>query len=953
MPRKLLILAATIVCAHLAEAMILGVSPTGTLVANLLEISASVLAAAMSFGASRRARGMAKPFWALVGCGMAGWGVANLGWMYYELVLHTKPAPGSAVQFLFSLHALFFATVLFLDQDEDSPRFKPEFFLDFTQIAIVFFFVFLGLYYVPSAQVQQHSYATRKIWMEFSEETILIVLACFQFARARAPHIRKLYLGFALYYAFFAASSAVAEFHQTLLRTPTGTFFDLCWTLPFLWGAFWAASWQPPPVSQPAQRLGKKPFSGVLLTNAIFVLAPLVVLVQVAQFPSEWGILRFSLLGVSILCFAMRVGIGGYREARATETVRRQALAMDSAADGISILDEKGEHIYVNVAFARMMGHESPEAMLGLNWREIYDPRDVDLLERQVRDALGEKGKWSGQIYLRRRDRTVIPVEMAISSLPNGVTACIGHDISARKEAEAARAEAESKYRTLVEQVAAISYIAELGMDGAWLYVSPQIETITGYSQAEWLADSSRWTRHIPQEDYAVIEAAEAASIRGERYQAEYRIVRKDGAVIWVSDTAVVVPGSTGQRLMEGIIVDITERKLLENQLQQSRRMEAVGRLAGGIAHDFNNLLTIIKGYAELALQRTGVQQDLRADITQIENAAERASTLIRQLLAFSRRQVLQPKIIDLNAIVQGLDKLLGRLMGEHIDMVTRCGTKVGNVKADPAQIEQVIMNLVVNARDAMPKGGRLTVETANVELDSAYARDHVSVKPGAYVMLAVSDTGTGMSPETVAHIFEPFFTTKESGQGTGLGLSTVYGIVKQSGGYIWVYSEPGKGTTFKVYLPRVSEAVEKKRKLAEPLAEYNGKETILLVEDEEAVRELASLILNAKGYLVLSAPSALEAEHFSATHRGEIHLLLTDIMMPGASGHELAKRITARHPRTRILYMSGYTDNVLALEGVLEAGVSFLQKPFTPGALARKVREVLDAPVHANQNLK
>jgi CheY-like chemotaxis protein len=284
--------------------------------------------------------------------------------------------------------------------------------------------------------------------------------------------------------------------------------------------------------------------------------------------------------------------------------------------------------------------------------------------------------------------------------------------------------------------------------------------------------------------------------------------------------------------------------------------------------------------------------------------------------------------------------------------MVTLCGPNVGNVKADPAQIEQVIMNLVVNARDAMPKGGRLIVETANVELDSTYARDHVSVKPGTYVMLAVSDTGTGMSPETVAHIFEPFFTTKESGQGTGLGLSTVYGIVKQSGGYIWVYSEPGKGTTFKVYLPRVSEAVEEKPKPAGPQAEHNGKETILLVEDEDAVRELASLILNAKGYLVLPARSAAEAEHFSASHRGEIHLLLTDIMMPGASGHELAKRITTRHPRTRILYMSGYTDNVLALEGVLETGVSFLQKPFTPGALAKKVREVLDAPVHARPSL-
>jgi two-component system, cell cycle sensor histidine kinase and response regulator CckA len=400
--------------------------------------------------------------------------------------------------------------------------------------------------------------------------------------------------------------------------------------------------------------------------------------------------------------------------------------------------------------------------------------------------------------------------------------------------------------------------------------------------------------------------------------------------------------------VMEGIIVDITERKLLENQLQQSRRMEAVGRLAGGIAHDFNNLLTIIKGYAELGVQRGGIQSELRADIQQIENAAERASMLIRQLLAFSRRQVLQPKIIDLNAIVLGLDKLLGRLMGEHIEMVTRCAGNVGHVKADPAQVEQVIMNLVVNARDAMPKGGRLTVETFNVDLDSTYARDHVSVKPGSYVMLAVSDTGIGMNPETVAHIFEPFYTTKESGQGTGLGLSTVYGIVKQSGGYIWVYSEPGKGTTFKVYLPRVTAQVDSKPEVMQLPAAGKGSETILLVEDEEAVRELATRILSAKGYSVVAAKSTREAEDFSEKYTGQIHLLLTDIIMPGTSGRELARRITERHPKTRVLYMSGYTDNVLAQGGVLEAGLSFLQKPFTPGALAQKVRDVLDSPVHA-----
>ncbi|MGB9463723.1 MAG: PAS domain S-box protein, partial [Candidatus Acidiferrum sp.] len=448
MPRKLLILAATIVGAHLAQAMILGVSPAGTFLANLLEVLASALAAVMCFGASRRAQGMARPFWALVGCGMAAWGVANLGWMYYELVLHTKPAVGSAVQFLFSLHAIFFAMVLFLDQEKDSARFEPEFLLDFTQIAIVFFFVFLGTYYLPSPHLQQQSASARKLWMEFGEEITITALACFQIARARTPQIRNLYVGFALYYSIFTAGSALAEYHQSIRRTPTGTLFDLCWTLPFLWGAFWAASWQAAPATQAARPPRRKTFSGVLLTNAIFVLAPLIVLVQVAQFPSEWRVLRFSLLGVSILCFAMRIGISGYREATTAETVRRQALAMDAAADGISIVGENGEHIYVNAAFARMMGYESPESMLGVNWRKIYDQRDVELLQEQVRKSIAAEGKWSGQISLRRRDGTSLPVEMAITSLANGVTACVGHDISARKEAEKARADAENKYRT-------------------------------------------------------------------------------------------------------------------------------------------------------------------------------------------------------------------------------------------------------------------------------------------------------------------------------------------------------------------------------------------------------------------------------------------------------------------------------------------------------------------------
>jgi CheY-like chemotaxis protein len=379
----------------------------------------------------------------------------------------------------------------------------------------------------------------------------------------------------------------------------------------------------------------------------------------------------------------------------------------------------------------------------------------------------------------------------------------------------------------------------------------------------------------------------------------------------------------------------------------QARKMEAVGRLAGGVAHDFNNLLTIIKGYVEMAMQRCLDRPELHGDIRRIEEAADRAVTLVRQLLAFSRKQVLRPKVLDLNTIVVNLDQLLRRLMGENIEMKTFVSKNVGAIKADPGQIEQVIMNLVVNARDALPNGGRILIETSNADLDSAYTRDHNVVRPGPYVLLAVSDTGIGMTADTVAHIFEPFYTTKESGRGTGLGLSTVYGIVKQSGGYVWVYSEPGKGTTFKVYLPRVKDSVQASPAQEMPAsAKRMGHETILLVEDEPAVRELTQMVLSGRGYTVIEAPTPEDAERLAGNNGAEVHLLLTDVVMPGISGRELAKRLTGRYPHLRVLYMSGYTYNVIAQNGTLEEGISFLQKPFTPQVLAEKVREALDRPV-------
>jgi len=357
-------------------------------------------------------------------------------------------------------------------------------------------------------------------------------------------------------------------------------------------------------------------------------------------------------------------------------------------------------------------------------------------------------------------------------------------------------------------------------------------------------------------------------------------------------------------------------------------------------------MLTVIIGYSELMLRGVKPDDPLRNDVEQIKEAGERASLLTRQLLAFSRKQVLQPKVLDLSAVLTNMDRMLQRLIGEDIDLVTMPAPGLGRVHADPGQIEQVIMNLAVNARDAMSRGGKLTIETANVELDNAYAREHVSFRPGSYVMLAVSDTGCGMDAATQARIFEPFFTTKEVGKGTGLGLSTVYGIVKQSDGNIWVYSEPGRGTTFKIYLPRVEGAVETVEPGVAPARAVRGSETILLVEDDHAVRVLARSVLQAHGYTVLEASQGKEALFLSGQHEGPIHLMVTDTVMPGMSGRDLAERLKPSRPNMKVLFMSGYTDKAIVHHGELVPGTAFLQKPFTPDALARKVREVLDSPL-------
>jgi signal transduction histidine kinase len=404
------------------------------------------------------------------------------------------------------------------------------------------------------------------------------------------------------------------------------------------------------------------------------------------------------------------------------------------------------------------------------------------------------------------------------------------------------------------------------------------------------------------------------------------------------------------RRALASLEAEMVERKQAEetlqkteDQLRQSQKLEAVGRLAGGVAHDFNNLLTVITGYSELLLIKRGLDDAAREKIEEIRNAGVRAASLTRQLLAFSRKQVLQPVVLDLNSLIEGTGKMLGRLIGEDIQITTVLRPEIKRIHADPGQIEQVIVNLAVNARDAMPQGGKITIETANVELDKQYAATHIAVRAGHYVMISLSDTGTGMDEKMQKQIFEPFFTTKEMGKGTGLGLSTVYGIVKQSGGNIWVYSEVGKGTTFKIYFPQVEGDAESRLQAAQASPLPQGTETILLAEDERMVRALTRENLRVCGYQVLEAANGEDALRVSREYKGEIHLLLTDVVMPRMSGRELAERVAEGRPGLPVLYVSGFTDDAIVQHGVLEPGTEFLEKPFTLNALARKVRQVLD----------
>lgn len=614
-----------------------------------------------------------------------------------------------------------------------------------------------------------------------------------------------------------------------------------------------------------------------------------------------------------------------------------------AAPSGVGILRDRVIQ-WVNERLEEMTGYERAE-LVGHGARLLYgSDEQFDHVGAAYAQLEGARTA-SIETQWRRKDGTTIDVLLGASYLdpadPSAGVAFTATDMSERKRAEQALHESEERFRALVENASDV--FITVAESGTITFTSPSATKVLGYDPEEANGRNAFDFVHPDDRELARDAFRQVLADGHTRALVEFRVRAKDGS--WRHVQAVAsVPGPDSP--IEGVLInyrDVTERKQLEEHLHQTSKLESIGTLAGGVAHDFNNILTGIIGYADMLQTEGAVLGEHTRDLDKIRHLADRAAGLTRQLLLFSRQQPIEPVVLNPNELVENLSKMLRRIIGEDIALELALAPDVGNVRADPGQIEQVLMNLAVNARDAMPGGGQLTIETANTSVDEEYADQHLGLVPGDYITIAVSDTGCGMDAETRQRVFEPFFTTKEVGKGTGLGLATVYGIVQQHEGGVWVYSEPKQGTTLQVYLPRVDQRAQNASAREEDSAPQ-GSETILLVEDEDTVREIAQQVLAKRGYRVLAAPTPAEAKQLFEHHDGEIALLLTDVVMPGKTGPGLHEWLAAKRPTLKVLFMSGYTEHAAVSHDLLGGQLPFLQKPFTPAALAQKVRDVLDA---------
>jgi two-component system cell cycle sensor histidine kinase/response regulator CckA len=629
------------------------------------------------------------------------------------------------------------------------------------------------------------------------------------------------------------------------------------------------------------------------------------------------------------------------------ENEKKYRTILESIEEGYYETDIKGNFTFFNDSMCRISGYTRDELM-DMNNRDFLTPETAENIYK-IFNKVYQTGKPARIVghELIKKDGSKIGIEASASLIRDSKDKPVGfrgiiRDVTEEKRIEAELIQTKNFLQNIFDS--SPNGIATTDLHGNIIFISPRVKDILGYDQKELIGRKIYSLYSNGKEDAKAI--MKALTEKGELKSHKIIFIRKDGSLVDINVSASLLKNEKGETIGTlGIFSDITEQKKLEAQLQQAQKMEAIGTLAGGVAHDFNNILTTIIGNAQLMLMTVDKNESLHTEIEEIKTAGERAAALTSQLLAFSRKQIIQPKILDLNRLLAGIEKMLARLIGENIEILMISRPDLWQVEIDPNQMEQAIINLAVNAKDAMPNGGKLTIETANVRLSKKYfaERGIVETQPGPYVMVAVSDTGSGMDEETQKHIFEPFYSTKEKGKGTGLGLSTVYGIVKQNRGFVWVYSEPGQGSTFKIYLPRVKEDVKTDKREQPPVDNLVGTETVLIVEDDAPLRDFAKKALRQYGYRVLAAESGEAALRMSKEYEGPIDLVVTDVVMPTMDGKETIERLQPYHPHMKVIYMSGYTDNAIVHLGVLESGLNFLEKPFSSEVLARKVREMLD----------
>jgi two-component system, cell cycle sensor histidine kinase and response regulator CckA len=912
------------------------------------DAASALLAAVICWSAARQSGAFGRRVWRLVSLSLVLAFLSQFAFTLYFDYLHApnwELWPSDILVFFWTVPAMM---TLFLSSRDPSRGFRWLRMCDFLQVSALVLSLELSLLYVPSRwQSSQNAMFARTFHVALLFFGLLALSFLVRGLISPFRTARAFFFRLAAFFLFFGVTTNITRYAISVGAYRQGTWFDLPWTLSFCLLAGFAATWsdseQHSPESEPlatsVQLLAQ--FSPLLIPAIVF---PLVL--RIAQEQFQWSVI------LALVSFAAAGGRMFFVQNELLISTRRlqENLVLlqgitQGTTDAVFVKDLQGRYLMMNPAGAGFLGRTVDE-VIGKDDTELFDDAETGRVIMELDRGVLQSGKMQtfeeggtaagvSRIYLSNKGPLRDPSGKVVGLLG------ICRDITDRKRAEEEMHRSEQKLHIHFEHTPLA--VVEWDLDFRVTAWNPSAERIFGYSKPEAIRQHGSFI--VPPQHRPLVDQVwqELINQKGGTRNTNDNLT-KDGRTITCDWYNTPLVDESGRVLgVASLVHDVTEHLALEERLRQSQKMEAVGRLAGGVAHDFNNLLTVILGYSQILAEGVPAGSRLADSTAQIKSAADRASGITRQLLAFSRKTVLSPRVINLNDIMLNLDSLLRRLIGEDIEVLTVPFNELGSVTADPGQIEQVIMNLALNARDAMPQGGKLTLETSNEQLDEAYAQRHRPTIPGRYVMLAVTDTGHGMSPETQARIFEPFYTTKEVGKGTGLGLSMVYGIVKQSGGYIWVYSEPDRGTSFKIYLPRVDQPAETTG-AERPKSVQRGTETILLVEDDPQLRQLSSSVLAHCGYKVLTANGPEEGLAICKENHRDIRLLVTDVVMPRMNGRQLAEQILQVAPNVKVLYISGYTSNAIVHYGVLDAGLWFLPKPFTLSALVAKVREVLDS---------